>query len=83
MQQVTIYRDKAGNLHIFKGHNVILETSRYLANRADNGMEADLFVQHDTDIMAIREGLNSDNGLDNLDNGYAINWQIDSLYFNH
>lgn len=81
MIHVTIWQDAAGNLHIFKGANVLLNyLNKYLAKTV-SGKESDLFIQHEQDIIGIKDTL-SRGQLNVLNGGWKINAKLDNLYFN-
>jgi len=78
--KVTIWKDRMGSLHIFKGYNRKLKTEKYLA-KDTQGNEADLFVQFQSDIEAVTDELSADKK-DSLNNGYQVNHKLDDLHFN-
>ena len=77
--KATIFEDRMGNLHVFKGH-IDLDTSTNILP-THLGNEADLFVQSQSDRLAILDSLPLNNTAD-ICRGYTT-WvdDLDDLYF--
>lgn len=79
--KATIFQDRQGNLHIFKG-DVEIETT-VNALPTSGGKEADLFIQSESDKEAILDSLTF-NEADSICSGYVTEVDhLDSLYFEH
>lgn len=89
--KVTIIKGKCGFLHIFHGYNITLDVNMNRKNRymyddgkvcycIDAGSEADLFIQGSVDVDIIEMGMGR-HKLNLLNNGFKVNYKMDSLYF--
>ena len=91
--KATAIQDKMGSVHIFRGHNIqLIQTGKYAYLRKNKyrtntfdiaaGSEAEVFFQSEYHVNCFMESLTKKQ-LENINNGYSTNVNIDDLYFDN